>query len=273
MDKDKTKVKNYHEEYDQAKSDKSWINQFKTKPRQSEKKILNYLVEKLTNLRKPKILDLGCGDGTFAKHLKAYIPDSEVHAWDPAKKLISNLKSAEKSDINWQVFNCFEGEDLVREHIEYFDCITVLATTQVLSGNTESDQKLAEIAKFFECVSRLLKREDSVFVNFDGYHDFPEYQLISHSWEIDKDFVSINLNSQPRLDACTYSYPSTNWLKTQLQFRNFKEIIIEEFFLEGIDIDYNNEPGTTFTKRVDINKTASMLGLIEQPWKIVYATR
>ena len=105
-----------------------------------------------------------------------------------------------------------------------------------------------------------------------GYHDFPEYNLISHSWEVDPSF-SRGEAERPHLHKCSYAYPSVEWLKRSLLKHGFKQSDIRNFMLENLSISKSHLPGVTYTQLLGDNTTASMLGVVQQPWKHVFASK
>jgi len=263
----------YHEHYNAAKSDSGWENQFVDQPRQAEEIILAKLADLYSPQDHFRVLDLGCGDGSFARHLANRFPAAEVNAWDPAEDLIKSSSHNPSTKIKWNTFNCFDDSPLLKDYNNYFDCITALATTQVLSGHPKTSEVLAQIELFFNCVSTLLRDKDCFFVNFDGYHDFPEYKLISHHWEIDDEYAADHLAPRVRLGECTYNYPSMAWLERTLRLQGFDNVQITKFNLKDVHLESANEPGSTYTKVNSSGEICSMLNIVEQPWKHVFARR
>ena len=193
----------YHESYDNAVSRPTHKNKFSIELRQSEQKIIEKLREYIDSNPSlggsPKILDLGCGDGTFTRHLKRLFPCAEIHGWDAAKKAI-NVSKKLSSDIVWHHFNCFEHLSLVESFKQHFDVVIVVATTQVLSSSAIQDlTTLQSIRHFFEQVKCLLSK-GGLLINFDGYHDFAECDLISHSYIANPDLKSFG-RDRPALIA------------------------------------------------------------------------
>ena len=260
----------YHDEYDDVKSHTSWTNEFLEEPRQAETKILSLIEGEYSSSAEFRILDLGCGDGSFTKHLARNFPNAEVHGFDPARKLIASLRKS-CNNITWRQFDALNPA-LVDSLRNYFDCIVVSAVTQVLSSDEMSaGSALDKIEEFYKTVKALAKPETGLIINFDGYHDYPEYKLISHSWESDQSYADAELADSSRLKQCTYSYPSVKWLREMMLRLGFERIDVYPFYLTNCTIDCNHEPGKTFTKRSISGNTLSMLGLVEQPWKHVVA--
>ena len=259
---------NYHLDYDRAVASQS-KRKFINKPRQAEELLIKQIIEYTKNSDKNslKILDLGCGDGRLLKLLATVLPENEYYGWDPAHSLITKNTTLHPH-INWMCFNSLDDQSQVISYNNSFDIIIAVATTQVLSSAISSLQPLESIELFLRLVQNLLIN-GGIFLNFDGYHEFSEYDLISYSYKVNED-IKKSAN-QCLLDSQIYSYPSRSWLVKTLQDLGFNDIEVNPFYLKGIEIQHNSIPGETFTVRKDKDLYYSRLGLIDQPWAHVRA--
>ncbi|TDT70586.1 23S rRNA (guanine745-N1)-methyltransferase [Hypnocyclicus thermotrophus] len=65
-------------------------------------KSVNEIILKLTNNKKMKIIDIGCGEGYYTSKIKEKIPNSEICGIDISKEAI-NLAAKTYKNINWVV--------------------------------------------------------------------------------------------------------------------------------------------------------------------------
>lgn len=260
----------YHKYYDALKSNPSHKNKFDQELRQSESIIVqlirNFITQQSYSNSPIRILDMGCGDGTFTRHIEAIFPQAEVHGWDAGKKIIEISKSL-SSSVQWNYYNCFESTDLINNYSDYFDIVIVVATTQVLSSSSAQQLlPLDSINHFLNQVHQVLC-PGGLLINFDCYHDFEECDLISHSFLSNPKLNDID----SILPSQSYHYPSKNWLLRTLFALGFCRININDFNLKDISIPPASLPGETYTELNPDQEIISKLCLIEQPWAHVTA--
>jgi FkbM family methyltransferase len=86
---------------------------------ENEVKVFSNELSKLM-IEKMVILDVGANLGDWARNLKSYFPDSEIHAFEPSKSTYAVLLSSTKNLENFSTYN-FGFGDLEQSQLLFFE--------------------------------------------------------------------------------------------------------------------------------------------------------
>jgi SAM-dependent methyltransferase len=142
------------------------------------------------------------------------------------------------------------------EETEIYDFVILIAVLQVLPPEA-LQIALASISSYLKPGGWLL--------NFDGYHVFPEHELLRveiTSKKIRSDFPSMNLY-----------YPSYEKATEWCNAAGFNKIEFEPFFMPFELERQVGNPDATHTHTLQDGRRLSMLGIIEQPWAFLKAQK
>jgi SAM-dependent methyltransferase len=137
-----------------------------------------------------------------------------------------------------------------------YDLVILVAVLQVLPPDA-FQAALRAIALYLKPGGWLL--------NFDGYHPFPEHELVR------VEIQSAGL--RPELPSMNYHYPSQELAETWCRDAGFSSVHFEDFSV-SVDLPYRgNNPAATHTVQLAEGRRLSMLGVVAQPWAFLQARR
>lgn len=248
--------KAYAKHYDKRETDNRYNWKYRTALREGDKRVLSLLRELSSDKTEVALIDLGCGNGNFLKHMTEQFPDWSLSGSDLAEALIRNCQQdPELEGVRFHVGDLTEMPDA--QHQGRYDFVVLIAVLQVLPPDV--------LKQAIACIGAYLKK-GGYLINFDGYYPYSEHQS-----------VRIEVTAEPGLHTdlptMNYHYHSYGSMRAICLERGFSSIDFEPFYMP-FDIPRPvGNPAATHTEELADERRLSMLGVVAQPWCFLKAQK
>ena len=239
------KKENYTDYINDKNLQKKYINyqsNYKTNPRESDKKVIDLVKKYIPKKQNNRILDVACSTGNFLYHLKNQTFNCDLHGLDLSKESIEYCKS---QDYLKQI-NFFQ-DDITKFHSKVpYHVITAIAVTCLLDDN-QLEKALNSIYNSLEV--------SGVYIGFEWINPFNFQNL------------TIVETNEWNPQGYTIRMRTKKTLEDMIKKVGFKSISYQPFNLP-FDIE---KPGyekdvLTYTVKNEDNERMAFRGILYQPW-------